>query len=165
MERKTIGRVSAVGLFALLVAMSGLTKLHGQGRPQMYPNGVVHAASLTPPDFPGGHMAPGTIVSIFGRNFHVGEAVSASGTPLPRQLGPMGTRVLVDGLECPLFFVSEGQNQLPTPPRSRWRAGASPGRSFGRRKQRDHGRVETGSYGNFRDESERSRPSGDVQCD
>lgn len=115
MKRKTIGRVSAVGLFALLVVTSGLTRLHGQGRPEIYPNGVVHGASMTPPDFPGGHMAPGAIVSIFGRDFHFGAAISASGTPLPRQLGPMRTRVLVDGLECPLFLVSEGQINCQLP--------------------------------------------------
>ena len=87
-----------------------------QPTPEIFENGATNAASFRPPDLPGGHVAPGSIVAIFGRNLHSGDPVSASELPLPTRMGPLGTRVLVNGtMECPLFFVSEGQINCQLP--------------------------------------------------
>jgi adhesin/invasin len=56
--------------------------------------------------------APGTLISIFGSN--LSEKVEQAATlPLPTRLGD--TKVLVDGVDIPLSFVSPGQinGQLP----------------------------------------------------
>jgi len=56
------------------------------------------------------------IVSLFGQNFHAGDPVSSDSLPLPLRLGDLGTRVVVNGsIECPLFFVSEGQINCQLP--------------------------------------------------
>ena len=116
MRHTTLGWVSRTGLFALALVTAWQPTLLAQDRPEVYANGIVHAARMIPADFPGGHMAPGAIISIFGRHFHFGESASAAALPLPTQLGPLGTRVLVNGVfECRLLFVSEGQINCQLP--------------------------------------------------
>ncbi|MDQ2949743.1 MAG: hypothetical protein M3Y27_28025 [Acidobacteriota bacterium] len=69
--------------------------------------GVANAAS-----FAQGPLAPGTIVSIFGKGL-ARNTVSATSVPLPLTLD--GTSVTVGDQSLPLFFVSSGQvnAQLP----------------------------------------------------
>ena len=78
----------------------------GAGRPEISPGGVVNAANF------GFLVSPGGIGSIFGTALSNGSA-EATTTPLPRTLG--GSRVLVNGVEAPLFFVSEGQINFQAP--------------------------------------------------
>jgi uncharacterized protein (TIGR03437 family) len=82
--------------------------------PVIAENGVMNAASFIPPDFPGGALAPGGLISIFGANLGPAAGVQASGFPLPMQLG--GTEVFVgDGLRCHLLYVSAQQINCQLP--------------------------------------------------
>jgi uncharacterized protein (TIGR03437 family) len=63
-------------------------------------NFVVDAASFAP------RLAPGSLVSIFGRNLS-GEESRASSTPLPKDLG--GVTIRVNGQRLPLLFTSAHQ--------------------------------------------------------
>ena len=56
--------------------------------------------------------APGGIASLFGVNM-TDVTESATALPLPKELG--GVRVIVDGLEAALFFVSPGQINFQFP--------------------------------------------------
>jgi uncharacterized protein (TIGR03437 family) len=61
---------------------------------------------------PGGALAPGTVISIYGSNLAsaITQALSA---PLPTSLG--GTSVLIGGLAAPLFYVAPGQINAQIP--------------------------------------------------
>jgi uncharacterized protein (TIGR03437 family) len=101
--------VSALVFFLTLGAAA-------QEPPEIFPNGVVNAASFTPPDFPGGGVAPGAIISIFGENLGPADAVTSTSLPLQTRLGPLETRVRInDSFDCPLFFVSSGQINCQLP--------------------------------------------------
>ena len=56
--------------------------------------------------------APGGISSLFGVNM-ANDSVAATTIPLPKELG--GVRVVVDGIEAALFFVSPGQINFQLP--------------------------------------------------
>lgn len=56
--------------------------------------------------------SPGGLATVFGRGFTLGTNV-AKDVPLPRQLG--GARVLVNGQEAPILFVSWGQVNFQLP--------------------------------------------------
>jgi uncharacterized protein (TIGR03437 family) len=84
-----------------------VTFLAGTPRPVVSSGGVVNAASFQPV------VAPGGIVSIFGEN--LAEAESQAGAiPIPTSLA--GTTVTINGVSCPLFYVSPRQinAQIPT---------------------------------------------------
>ena len=68
--------------------------------------GVVSGASFM------SFLARGAIASIFG-SLLSGGTVSAETVPLPTMLG--GTRVLVNGIAAPLFFVSPAQINFQIP--------------------------------------------------
>jgi uncharacterized protein (TIGR03437 family) len=105
----------AIGLLA--VAALTASNLPAQGPPEVFPGGVVNAASFRPPDFPGGHLAPGAIISIFGRGLGPQAGAGAPGFPLPTELGPLQTRVRINDMEqCRLLFVSDGQINCELPP-------------------------------------------------
>ncbi|MCZ6489067.1 MAG: SMP-30/gluconolactonase/LRE family protein, partial [Acidobacteria bacterium] len=76
--------------------------------PALFAGGIVNAASFAPNEA----LAPGSIVSVFGRNLAEGLNL-ATELPLSRRLG--GATLVVGGIEQPLFFSSEGQinAQLP----------------------------------------------------
>ena len=106
--RHALHLTAALALSALL--------LPAQGPPTLAEGGAVHAGTFQPSDFPGGVLAPGMIVTVFGGNFHAGDPVSSDALPLPLRLGALATRVLVNGsIECRLFFVSEGQINCQLP--------------------------------------------------
>ncbi len=67
---------------------------------------VVNAASFTTA------LAPGALVSIFGRQLATGEA-QASGLPLPTELS--GTSLTVNGRPLPLLYVSRTQINAQMP--------------------------------------------------
>ena len=69
--------------------------------------GVVLGAGFEP-----GPVAPGSIVSLFGKNLASIENFAAS-VPLPRTLG--GVRVLVGDQEAPLFYAGPGQVNMQVP--------------------------------------------------
>ncbi len=75
--------------------------------PALFSGGIVHAASFAS----GEALAPGSIVSAFGRKMAQSDAASA--IPLPKTLG--GATVTVGGIEAPLYFSSEGQINLQVP--------------------------------------------------
>jgi uncharacterized protein (TIGR03437 family) len=96
-------------VIALSVLLSFPWGLLAQG-PTIFSNGVVNGASFRPPDFPGGNLAPGSIVSILGKGLGPGEPVFSPGPNLPTQLGPLQPRVrLNDAADRPLFYASDGQ--------------------------------------------------------
>ncbi len=63
-------------------------------------DGIVNAASFTPA------MAPGSLISIFGRRLATAEG-RATRLPLPEQLS--GTAVMLNGRRLPLLYVSSTQ--------------------------------------------------------
>jgi uncharacterized protein (TIGR03437 family) len=84
----------------------------GEPAPAPAEGGTVNAASFAA----GERVAPGSLVSIFGAGISLG-AEQAAFTPLPVVLG--GASALVQGVEAPLFFSSEGQMNVQIP----WEAG------------------------------------------
>ena len=74
--------------------------------PAISPGGIVDAAQFQPT------VSQGGISSIFGSEL-ADDIVIAGDVPLPFELG--GARVLVDGWEAPLFFVSPNQINFQVP--------------------------------------------------
>jgi len=77
------------------------------GRPAVNPGGMVNAAS-----FAGQPPAAGGIATLFGTNL-AASAQQADRVPLPTTLG--GTRVELNGIAAPLFFVSPTQINFQIP--------------------------------------------------
>ncbi len=92
------------------VAYEGLSLLvnfdTGPGFPNISDGGVVSAADFSLA------LSPGSIGSIFGAGF-ASDSEQAGEVPLPRNLA--GARVLIEGVEAPLFFVSERQINFQVP--------------------------------------------------
>ncbi len=82
------------------------TGIEASTRPQVSAGGVVDAAQFQ------AVIARGGIGSIFGSEL-ADDIVIAGDVPLPFELG--GARVLVDGWEAPLFFVSPNQINFQVP--------------------------------------------------
>ncbi len=57
-------------------------------------------------------LSPGVIASVFGSQMSDGVA-GAPSIPLPKEME--GTKVMIDGIEAPLFFVSSGQVNFQVP--------------------------------------------------
>jgi len=76
--------------------------------PALFAGGIVSAASFAA----GVPLAPGSIVSVFGRNLAT-ATTQASSLPLPKTLA--GATLQIGGIDVPLFFASNGQinAQLP----------------------------------------------------
>ena len=93
--------VAAIGLGGREVDRFAITP-----RPFLSRESAVNAASFLQP------VAPGSLMSIFGRHLASANAVAAA-PPLPAELG--GVRVSLSGRELPIAFVSPGQitAQLP----------------------------------------------------
>ncbi len=113
-------RVSVYGSIGLLTAcLAGGGAAWGQA-PRISLGGIVNAASFGRGGSPSPLgiaprrriVAQGSIVSIFGEHLAAETAVARE-TPLPGDLA--GTRVLIDGIEAPLFFVSPRQINLQVP--------------------------------------------------
>ena len=101
-------------VFLVFLAATGV--VFGQ-RPEVFPGGVVNAASYATGGRSGKAVAQGSIVSIFGRNLAT-VTQSADSFPVPAALG--GTSVRVNGIASPILFVSPGQINIqfspgPTP--------------------------------------------------
>jgi uncharacterized protein (TIGR03437 family) len=58
-------------------------------------------------------VAPGTIIALFGQQFTTTTPVYATAVPLPLELGT--TRVLVNGVPAPLYFVNYNQIDFQMP--------------------------------------------------
>jgi uncharacterized protein (TIGR03437 family) len=82
------------------------------GPPTLPANSVVNGASFRPATEPGGAIAPGAIVSLFGTNLASGIRFAES-TPLPETLED--TSVTFNGIDTPLFVVSGGQINAQVP--------------------------------------------------
>jgi uncharacterized protein (TIGR03437 family) len=108
------GRTMAVdssGSIAYMLTTSGLSVVpldapNAADRPVLNPGGVVDLASYQT------RMAPGSLISIFGRNLGV-EAVADS-TPLPATLG--GVCVTLNNQPIPLVMTSPSQINAQIPP-------------------------------------------------
>lgn len=74
---------------------------------------VLNAATYTLPGEPGYALSPGSIVSVFGADFAVGQHAAES-IPLPLSLG--GVSLTFNGIPAHLFFVNDHQinAQLPS---------------------------------------------------
>jgi uncharacterized protein (TIGR03437 family) len=99
-------RAAAASLSLSEVLIQGRIQSNDQA-PVLFPGGLVNAASFSP----GVPLAPGGIVSVFGRN--LATTASAASLPLPRTLG--GATLTIGGIDAPLFYASNGQinAQLP----------------------------------------------------
>ena len=75
--------------------------------PQPSPLALVNAATLQP-----GPVAPGSLISIFGSNL-APATVSAVASPLPQSLA--GLTLSINGIPCPLLFVSPSQINAQVP--------------------------------------------------
>lgn len=110
-KRQVLHTLQWVAALAIPVAL-----LSAQGPPTLADGGAVHAGTFRPANFPGGGLAPGMIVALFGEDFHTGAPVAGETLPLPVRLGELATGVIVNGaIDCPLFFVSEGQINCQLP--------------------------------------------------
>jgi uncharacterized protein (TIGR03437 family) len=95
------------GLAILFLTASGLAQT-----PVIGFGGILNGASFRFPGAPGGGVAPGTIISIFGTNLAT-AASAATSVPLLKNLN--GTSVTIGGIAAPLFFVSAGQINAQVP--------------------------------------------------
>jgi uncharacterized protein (TIGR03437 family) len=107
------GRTMAVdpsGSTAYVLTASGLSVIPlspvGQGTPTVTSGGVVNTANYT------AAVAPGGLISIFGRNLSQGGTFS--NTPLPTVLG--GACVTLNNAALPLLATSPGQINAELPP-------------------------------------------------
>jgi uncharacterized protein (TIGR03437 family) len=80
----------------------------GAGGPALFGGGIVNGASFTK----GASVAPGTIISVFGRRMAQGLN-NASSLPLARSLG--GASLKIGDIDAPLFFSSDGQINAQIP--------------------------------------------------
>jgi uncharacterized protein (TIGR03437 family) len=96
----------------VVLALVASTILPSQTIPVLMPGGVVNAASNAGPGEPGHAVAPGSLISIYGR-FLAAITESASSIPLPIRLSD--ATVKVNDTAIPLLFVSPDQinAQLP----------------------------------------------------
>ncbi len=107
MTRHQGRRALAWGRFAvLLFAVAPVL-----AQPVINSNGVVNAASFLSPAVPGGAVAQGSIISIFGSDLGP-KGLEAREFPLPLALGGVRVEILADDgrtLGAPLLFVSTSQ--------------------------------------------------------
>lgn len=75
------------------------------------PTGIVNAASFSP--FTAG-VSDGEMVTLFGNNL-AASTTSATSLPLPTSQGLGGVKVLVNGIDAPLNYVSPGQILMNVP--------------------------------------------------
>jgi uncharacterized protein (TIGR03437 family) len=96
----------------LLLTLVASTILPSQTIPVLTPGGVVNAASNAGPDEPGHAVAPGSLISIYGRSLAAGTDI-ANSIPLPIRLSD--ATVKVSDTAIALLFVSPDQinAQLP----------------------------------------------------
>ncbi len=100
---------SGTTVYALTTTGLSITTLDAPNvadRPAVSQGGTVSVSSYTP------NFAPGSLVSIFGRN--LGSQEAATSTPLPTMLG--GTCVTLNNNPLPLFLTSAGQINAQIPP-------------------------------------------------
>ncbi len=74
-----------------------------QGTPLIFSRGIVNSADFTSNDRPGGELAGGMFVSIFGESLAVGTQEAST---VPFQFELNGTSVRIGGLPAPIVFVS-----------------------------------------------------------
>ncbi|HEY1342467.1 MAG TPA: hypothetical protein VGF59_33415 [Bryobacteraceae bacterium] len=108
------GRMMALdpsGAAAYVLTASGLSLIpldspaNPQAAPQVPANGIVNTANYHP------DIAPGGLISIFGRNL---ATPASTGLPLPLLLG--GACVTLNNAALPLLAASEGQINAQVPP-------------------------------------------------
>jgi uncharacterized protein (TIGR03437 family) len=99
-------RASLAPLASVEVASNGGVT-GNEAAPALFAGGIVHAASFAS----GEALAPGSIVSAFGRKLAQTDAASA--IPLPKTLGT--ATVTIGGLDAPLYYASDGQINLQIP--------------------------------------------------
>lgn len=73
----------------------------GVNLPELTREGVVNGANLN-----SARVAPGSLITLFGENL-AGDVEQAMEFPLPTNLA--GTQVILNGVQAPLLYVSEGQ--------------------------------------------------------
>lgn len=99
-------KIALVGL--VLLSLSAIVS----AQPAIGAGGILNGASFRLPDAPGGGVAAGSIISIFGTNLATSTA-AASAVPLPFTLN--GTSVTIQGRPAALYFVSAGQINAQVP--------------------------------------------------
>ena len=100
-------------LFAVSLALFAAPSSWAQA-PLVLDGGAVNGASFRPAAAPGTAVAPGSIISIFGKNLAASTSgIQADALPLPTSLA--GTSVTIGGLAAPLFFVRADQINAVVP--------------------------------------------------
>jgi uncharacterized protein (TIGR03437 family) len=79
------------------------------GPPLAFYSGVVNDATFAAFT----DLAPGDMAAVFGEQFTLDDAASATSVPLPTSLG--GIQVLVNDIPAPLYYVSYGQINFQIP--------------------------------------------------
>ncbi len=95
------------GLYSLMVGF-GTPQYSGPGV-YLNPTGVVNAANFAPITNP---IAPNEVIALFGSGLAASTA-GAANVPLPTSLG--GVQVTINGVACPLFYVSPTQIEALVP--------------------------------------------------
>jgi len=105
---RRLAAADAVSLIGGAAKVTGQV-LSGTG-PVLLPNATLN--NLNPQ--PGGPLAPGTLVQIFGSNLSTSDIpVTAQSAPLPASIN--GTQVLIGGRPAPLYYVSKKQINAMVP--------------------------------------------------
>jgi uncharacterized protein (TIGR03437 family) len=99
---------------AIVLALTGAVYLTAQTIPVITSGGVVNAASNARTGEPGHAVAPGSLISIYGR-FLAAVTEIARSIPLPFQLSDATVKIVETNTPIPLQFVSPDQinAQLP----------------------------------------------------
>ena len=96
------------GLFSLLVGMHA-PAFSGPGV-YLNPVGVANAASFQPVT---ASIAPGELILLYGTNLASATVVTPGANTFPTGLG--GVSVTIDGVLCPIYYVSPGQLAVIVP--------------------------------------------------
>ncbi len=100
--------VGTQGEYALVAGMHA-PSFTGSGV-YLNPIGIVNAASYQPVT---ASLAPGEVISLFGTGLASTTTNVQGGQPFPTMLG--GVQVMIDGIACPLYYVSPTQLSVIVP--------------------------------------------------
>src|SRR5437016_2266081 len=106
-----MSRSGRIGFASLTMMVAGFAALASAG-PVISAGGILNGASFRFSTVPGGGIAPGAIISIFGTGL-ASATLGAPSVPLTTTLG--GTSVSIAGIPAALYFVSANQINAQVP--------------------------------------------------
>lgn len=111
--RRALLRACRPTLLLLIFCLAAARFAYPQSLPRISDNGIANAAS-----FAQGPVAPGSIISIYGSNFNLASGPHGGGataTALPLPIGIGGTKVIMNGIAAPLYYVDSTQINAQVP--------------------------------------------------